>query len=277
MINSNDLKSFIITAKNLHLTKAAKELGISQPALSHCIKRIETELSSALFLRRKDGLILTKAGELLLSRGQNIIAELESVANLLQTGQDARLETLSIGMHASVASYLLPSLMKEQKNISLQFKFGLSREVNQWIQEGKIDCGIVINPYPHPNLIIQPLAKDQFNLWVHKKAINRDRIFINSDLHQTHTLMRQLDKKDIRFSEIIEMPNLELIAKLVYEGMGVGVLPEKVIKNFHPTETKLYSGDIKPFIDQIAFVYSEENRKNENILRLKQNLAKIIL
>ena len=57
MINSNDLKSFLTTANTLHLTRAAKELGLSQPALSHCIKRLEAEVGEELFLRRKDGLI----------------------------------------------------------------------------------------------------------------------------------------------------------------------------------------------------------------------------
>ena len=272
MINSNDLKSFLSTAKTLHLTRAAKELGISQPALSHCIKRLELELGEELFLRRKDGLILTKSGELLALRGQKICDDLESVSKLIQTGDSHNLQTLNFGLHASVAAYTLPELLKKSKDLTFQFHFGLSRTVNQWIQDGKIDCGIVINPYPHPNLIIHQLTKDQFNLWTHKKNLNQHRLFVNSDLHQTHSLLRQIEKRGLTFSEIVEIPNLELMAKLVYEGAGVGVLPEKVIKNFNPNDTVVFSNSIKPFIDHIAFVFSEENRKNPNIGKLKEIL-----
>jgi DNA-binding transcriptional LysR family regulator len=170
----------------------------------------------------------------------------------------------------------LPDLLKKSNELSFQFHFGLSREVNQWIQEGKIDCGVVINPYPHPNLIINILSNDNFNLWTHKKKKNLDRIFINSDLHQTHSLIRQAEKKGYQFGELIEIPNLELIAKLVYEGAGVGIVPEKVIKNFNPQDTVLFSDKIKPFIDNISFVYSEENRNNKSILKTKEILTQIL-
>jgi DNA-binding transcriptional LysR family regulator len=89
MINSSDLKSFLTTANRLHLTKAAKELGLSQPALSHCIKRLELEVGEELFLRRKDGLILTKAGEYLLLKGQKICDDLDSVSDYLKTGSSS--------------------------------------------------------------------------------------------------------------------------------------------------------------------------------------------
>jgi DNA-binding transcriptional LysR family regulator len=276
MINSNDLKSFIVVAQTLHLTKAAKELGMSQPALSHCIKRLEIDLNEVLFLRRKDGLILTRAGQILLGKGKKICDELESVKKLLQSEEDRSKLSLSLGLHTSVASYTLPDLLKKASELTFQFHFGLSREVNQWIQEGKIECGVVINPYPHPNLIINVLSKDNFNLWSHKKKKNLDRVFINSELHQTHSLIRQAEKKGYKFGELIEIPNLELIAKLVYEGAGVGIVPEKVIKNFNPQDTVLFSEKIKPFIDQISFVYSEENRSNKSILKTKELLTQVL-
>lgn len=277
MINSNDLKSFLTTAKTLHLTKAAKELGLSQPALSHCIKRLEVELGEELFLRRKDGLILTKSGEYLLLKGQKIYDELEGVSEFLKTGRSETRQTLTIGLHPSVASYTLPALMKELSNIELHFRFGLSREVTEWIQEGKVDCGVVINPYPHSNLIINQIDKDQVTLWCHKKIINSDKLFFDPQLHQTHSILRQLEKKGIEFTHQYGVSNLELIAKFVYEGVGVGILPEKVVKNYYPETTKLYSTAVKAFQDQICFVYSMENKGLESIAQLKAAVKKVLV
>ncbi|MBC7540411.1 MAG: LysR family transcriptional regulator [Bacteriovorax sp.] len=277
MINSNDLKSFLTTATRLHLTKAAKELGLSQPALSHCIKRLELEVGEELFLRRKDGLILTKAGEYLLLKGQKICDDLDGVSEFLKTGRTGSRQTLTLGIHPSVAAYSLPQIVKELKNIELNFRFGLSREVTSLIQEGKVDCGIVINPYPHSNLIINQIDQDRVTLWCHKKMSNTDKLFFDPQLHQTHSILRQLEKKGIQFEHQYAISNLELIAKFVYEGTGVGILPEKVVKNYYPDLTKIYSSDIKPFQDQICFVYSLENKGLESLGQLKIAIKKVLL
>lgn len=278
MINSNDLKSFLVTAKILHLTKAAKELGLSQPALSHCVKRLELEIGEELFLRRKDGLILTRSGEYLLLKGQKIYDELEGVSHFLKTGREESRQSLTLGIHPSVAAYTLPHLMRDlPKNIDLNFRFGLSREVSEWIQVGKVDCGIVINPYPHSNLVISQLGQDKVNLWTHKKLSNPTKLFFDPQIHQTHSILRQLEKKGIQFEMQYPIPNLELIAKFVYEGVGIGILPEKVIKNYYPEATRIYSPQIKPFQDQICFVYSLENKSNIALSSIKMTIKKIIM
>jgi DNA-binding transcriptional LysR family regulator len=275
MINSNDLKSFLITAKTLHLTKAAKDLGLSQPALSHCIKRLEAEVGEDLFLRRKDGLILTKAGQYLLNRGQSVIDELNSISYYLETGKDELKKTISLGLHPSVGSYTLPFIMKEVKEFELNLHFGLSKDVTAMVQNGKIDCALAINPYPHSNLVINTIGEDDFQLWCHKKTYDDSYLFFDPQLHQTHFLLRQLEKKGLKFTHHVEVSNLELIAKLVYEGSGVGILPARVIKNFYPKETVIYSKQIKPFLDRICFVYSAENKYNVHIREFKNKLQSL--
>ncbi len=272
MINANDLKSFLMTAKTLHLTKAAKELGMSQPALSHCIKRLETELGEEVFLRRKDGLILTKTGQYLVNRGQKIIDELLSISSFIETGKAEDKKSLSLGMHASVGSYTLPFIMKEIKDFSLNLHFGLSREVTSMVQDGKVDCAIAINPYPHSNLVINTIGEDEFQLWRNKKVFDSNFLFFDPQLHQSHFLLRQLEKKGIKFTHHVEISNLELIAKLVYEGNGVGILPSRVVKNYYPKETVIYSNEIKAFVDRICFVYSMENKYNVHIKEFKNKL-----
>ena len=63
MINSDDLKYFIELAKTQHVTRASERLGISQPALSHCINRLETEMGCDLFIRSKKGVTLNANGQ----------------------------------------------------------------------------------------------------------------------------------------------------------------------------------------------------------------------
>ena len=272
MINSNDLKSFLTTAKTLHLTRAAKELGLSQPALSHCIKRLEAEVGEELFLRRKEGLILTSAGSYLYNKGQKVLDELNSISHFFKTGNEEQKKSLSLGLHPSVGAYTLPYLMKETKDFSLNLHFALSREVTALVQSGKIDCALAINPYPHSNLVINALAEDEVHLWRNKKTFDKDYLFFDPQLHQSHFLLRQLEKKGIKFANHVEISNLELIAKLVYEGAGVGILPSRVVKNYYPKETVIYSKEIRPFLDRICFVYSLENKHNLNLKEFKNKL-----
>jgi DNA-binding transcriptional LysR family regulator len=272
MINSNDLNCFLVTAKTLHLTQAAKLLGLSQPALSHCIKRLEAEVGESLFLRRKDGLILTKHGQYLLNKGQKVLDDLNSISAYLESGKEEEIKSISLGLHPSVGTYSLPFIFKNTKDFILNFHFGLSREVTTLVQEGKIDCALAINPYPHSNLIISNLGEDEFQLWRHKKNFDQSYLFFDPQLHQTHFLLRQLEKKGIKFAHHVEISNLELIAKLVYEGAGVGIVPSRVIKNSYPNETVVYSTKIKPFLDRICFVYSMENKYNVHIREFKNKL-----
>lgn len=281
MINSTDLRYFIATARELHLTRAAKALGISQPALSHCLKRLEAEVGDSLFLRRKNGLILTEAGDFLLSRGQFIVEELESISSFISTGKNSENKFFHLGLHPSVGRYVLPDLYKKEHNLKLKLSFGLSKEVTEWVQSGKIDCAISINPYPHPNLHISQVADDQFNLWSPKKHDNTTgarTLFFDPNLEQSKFILRQLEKKTLRFDHYVEMSNLELVASMLYAGAGSAILPARVVflQEEAAKAVKLHSTEIKPFRDKICFVYSEENKYKEELKALKTKIAAIL-
>ena len=273
MINTYDLKTFIVTAEQLHFTKAAKVLGMSQPALSHSIKRLEEELGETLFLRRKDGILLTKAGSYLLKKGISILQEIEDIPNILHDQKTLEAKSLFFNVQPSVEIYTLPFILGQMLDYKISLTFDLSRNVTSFVQEGKLDCALAINPYPHSNLIINEVGIDHFQVWIHSKKTHADFLFYDPNLHQSHFLLRQLDKLGIKFKNIVEISNLELIAQLVYDGIGAGLLPSKVINNQTTQKTKIYSNKIKPYVDKICFVYSMENKYNENIKAFKIKLS----
>ncbi|WP_263385188.1 LysR family transcriptional regulator [Granulicella arctica] len=67
------LRHFLVVASQLNITRAARLLGLSQPALSRQIKDLETELKVGLFIREVNGLRLTGAGKFLLKEAQSIL------------------------------------------------------------------------------------------------------------------------------------------------------------------------------------------------------------
>lgn len=86
MINADDLRYFIELAKTLHVTRASERLGVSQPALSHCINRLETEKGRELFIRSKKGVTLNASGLKLYQASANLLKEWENLDVLIVHG-----------------------------------------------------------------------------------------------------------------------------------------------------------------------------------------------
>lgn len=88
------LRYFVAVAEELHFTRAAERLGISQPPLSMQIKQLETQIGAPLFRRLSRGVELTAAGESFLIDTRNILSRLDSAvaaAESMARGQTGRL------------------------------------------------------------------------------------------------------------------------------------------------------------------------------------------
>ena len=111
MISQSDLKYFIELTQTQHLTRASERLGITQPALSHSIKRIESELKTPLFLRSKKGMKLTSSGELLLKSAHELLTIWDQLQKNVQTNQNVAQGIIRLGCHSAVGQYMLPRFM----------------------------------------------------------------------------------------------------------------------------------------------------------------------
>jgi LysR family glycine cleavage system transcriptional activator len=105
----NGLRAFESAARHMSFTQAAQELNVTQTAISHQIRRLEAELDVSLFLRLKDGLALTEAGQAYLPGIRSAFHELRYSTEQLFATRDNTV--LTISTLVSVASkWLLPRL-----------------------------------------------------------------------------------------------------------------------------------------------------------------------
>lgn len=105
----NGLRAFESAARHMSFTQAAQELNVTQTAISHQIRRLEAELGVSLFLRLKDGLTLTEAGQAYLPGIRSAFHELRYSTEQLFAARDNTV--LTISTLVSVASkWLLPRL-----------------------------------------------------------------------------------------------------------------------------------------------------------------------
>ncbi|MCB1226577.1 MAG: LysR family transcriptional regulator [Verrucomicrobiales bacterium] len=103
------LQHFLVVAREQNYTRAAEELHLSQPALSRSIQKLEERLGCLLLERKPRRVMLTEAGEVLLTRGKEILQLVEeALAELNDAGRRGRIR---LGAIPTIAPYYLPAVL----------------------------------------------------------------------------------------------------------------------------------------------------------------------
>ena len=256
----DDVKYFITASETLNITRASEIIGISQPALSYAIKRLENELGGQLLIRLKNGIQLTKLGEEFKVRSRRLVYEWEQAQNLANPETGLIQGSYTFAIHPSVALYALeffiPKLQSDFLGLDFKFTHGLSREMTEKVISWEADFGIVVNPIKHPDLVIKKLYSDEVTIFYTKDA--QDKLIYDQNLAQSQYILKKLGKKK-NFSGEINSGNLELVAKLTALGLGYGLLPVTIASQY--TNLKRLSGS-PVFKDEICLVYRPEKHNN---------------
>lgn len=142
-MDSRDLHYFVVICESKSLSAASTLVGRSQPALSKCINRLETELGTRLFERDGRGLKLTAVGQVLLERARFLNAAVDEVVHELHDLSSGIAGSIRLGHTSSVIEPLLPSVLNrlrvEGPNISIKLSMGLNDELRAWLRAGHVD------------------------------------------------------------------------------------------------------------------------------------------
>src|SRR6478752_2318075 len=119
-------------------TKAAQVLHISQPAVSHAIATLESELGVTLLVReRGKDLIVTDIGKRVLFQIRNILDSLEKIQQEISLEKGLITGTIRIATFPSVTAHFLPKIIstfqQKRPNVSLTFKEGSQEEIKDWL------------------------------------------------------------------------------------------------------------------------------------------------
>lgn len=272
--SSSDLVYFMEIAHQGNLTHAANRLGVSQPSLTLAMQRLEQNVGTALFVRSRQGVKLTKAGDRLLLGVRQVLGQWE---DLRQHSVDSMNEVRGrflLGCHPSVARYslpqFLPALLAKHSGLEIELEHDLSRNITHKVLTLDLDIGIVVNPPAHPDLIMKKLTEDVVTLWKGKELQNDDVLICEPSLLQTQDIRAKLQRGGFKYSRVIESSNLEVIAGLVRCGAGVGILPTRVALGEDPDLHKIKGAPT--FHDEIFVIYRVENRQ----VRAIETLSKAI-
>lgn len=285
-INLEQYKIFYVVAKNESITRAANELMISQPAVSMSIKSLEDQLNTALFTRKRDGVSLTEAGEIIFEKIKGAIELIDSAEDDLKFLTNMESGTINIGASNSIVHEYLMGHLEEfhtmYPNINVRI---FSDKINILIEKAKlglIDIIFSFMPIEYPKnfetMKILELhdcfaASSKYNYLKDKKISLKDLEVLPLLLFTKGTITRNIFddlciEKNIKIKPIMEFTNNTLIKDFTLSGFGIGMLTEEYIKQ-ELNEGKLFKLNIKLPVKGKYLGLAIDSSKKESIITKK--------
>lgn len=165
-MDQRQLSSFVTLAEELHFVRAAARLGVTQPALSQQIARLEETLAVRLFERTKRRVALTDAGRVFLTDALAILRQFELAAMGARRAAKGQIGRLTIGfVEASpfnVLSRLVSRLSRDLPEVSLVLQEMVTEEQVEALRSGRIDVGLLRPMFNEPDFGRLPLLRESY-------------------------------------------------------------------------------------------------------------------
>ncbi len=161
--------------KYKNFKKASEQLGISQPALSLQIQKLEEEIGISLFNRSTKPLEVTADGELFLSKAQELLNSASQLSRFSQEITESFTGQLKIGIIPTLAPFLVPlfsnRIQNEYPTFRLDFHESITENVVKSVKDGEFDVGIISTPITTSGIQTIPLFYEAFYLYLSDKSI----------------------------------------------------------------------------------------------------------
>ena len=251
MINFNQLRLFYHAAKNLSFTQAARDLFITQPAVTAQMKSLEDHCNLKLFRKRGRGIYLTDEGKTLYECARKIFEYEKEIEDLIEEMRTFKRGLLRLGTTKTYARYFMPFLVssfhEEYPQIKIHLDEGSSLDMIHSLHDLKNELVIIAKVEDDPGVNFIPFSQEEMLIILapdHPLAQKRS-ISLN-DLTKEPIIMKErgsgtrklvndfFSKKGLVPNTLMETSNTELIKTLVQRGEGVSF----VVKEAVATELK---------------------------------------
>lgn len=243
-VNIQKYLAFVKTVECGSFTKAAEILSYSQSGVSRMINDLEKEWNVSLLERGKGGVKLTSDGLKLLPYAQNVCSEYLKLQMQVSELNGLHSGLIRIGTFSSVATHWLPKIIKKFQSdypgIDYELLLGDYTEIENWILEGRVDCGFLRLP-ANAELETSFLEQDKLLavLPVTHPLADCDRFPVNALCDYPFMLLEKGAKAEI--SEIFEKCGLTpkihfttwddyAIMSMVESGLGISILPQLILQ-----------------------------------------------
>ncbi|NOV01805.1 LysR family transcriptional regulator [Paenibacillus planticolens] len=246
------LAYFLAVCEELHFTKAAEKLGISQPTLSQQIRVLEQRIGSPLFQRIGKKVYLTEAGEILHKHSRNIFHELEQAQaafNEIQGMQRGRLRIGCSGNHLLTGTMV--AFHAHFPKIELSVAELATEETIEGLLNNQLDLGVVFLPEADDQLVRIPLYKEKLLFVVspnHPLAGSESiRLADLAELpvamlpkkfYVRHMIEACCEQADLVCKPMLELSTLESLLQMAKHNVCGAVLPGSYVESIQGSDIR---------------------------------------
>jgi DNA-binding transcriptional LysR family regulator len=261
-LNLDQLRAFVEVVQRGSFTRAAKELNLSQPAVTHQIQELERRFNVSLVERLGKRVFLTQAGEKLIEHARNLLEDdARACADMRRFG-DGSLGRVRIGTSMTVLMYVLPPILRQLKTdhpqLEINLKAGLTATTLQMLKTNALDLGLCAFPIEQPGYQAIPLFDDEL-VAILPAALGKTPktvtpaflagcplIMGNEDSALRRSVSAWLSAAGPPPRPVMEFDNVEAIKSVVAVGLGASIVPSLSLGPGHVAATNTLVMPLSP-------------------------------
>ncbi len=305
-VDLTQLRYFREIARAGSMTGAARSLRVSQPTVSVAVKQLEASLDTTLFLRHRAGVSLTASGEELLRHVDEVMAVLDRAVERI-SGLDHQLTgSFVIGCHESLGAYFLPGFLErvltDAPDVTVTLHNTSSSSVLDAVVSRDVHFGIVVNPRPHPDVVLTELFRDAMDVFVAAEDgepgpadpaeyygaqgsrfadVDEARAYFESHplvypsrVGECVALLEQLDARGFAPPRRLDCGDFGLVKSLALGGIGPALLPRRIAAHRTPHQLRRLHHTLPVFEDTIHLVFRADLHRTRAATYLKDELVR---
>lgn len=256
-MNLYHLRVFLKVAEYEHITRAAEELVLSQPAVTKIIQNLEHEVGMELVERQGRRIALTYAGRVLFSHARRLFALEREMEDALANLRDADAGEITLAANTTTGVYLLPSIVarfrRRYPHVQLHLTILNSSEIVEAILNWTLDFGLVEGDPAllPPELRVEVFTYDELILvanpnhhWqgaetLAPEALRSGELLLREQGSGIREVIEHaLLQHRVQVEPLLVLPDNEAIKQMVINGVGAAILPARAVQR------ELATGDL---------------------------------
>jgi len=245
-VDLKQLEYFVRVVDLGGFSRAARVLGVAQPAISRQVRSLEVELRQTLLLRNGRGAEPTEAGKRLLEHARGILQQVDRARHDVEESRGASVGKVVVGLPPTIARHLTVPVVRDFRQryprATLSIVEGLSSTILEMLTIGRVDVGVVYNPAASPAIDIRTLIEEPLGLvgprqqgrqpsTLRLSDLPRFPLIIPSRPHAIRTLVDTcLAVLGLQPQIAMEIDAVPAILELVAEGHGYAVLSPRALQ-----------------------------------------------
>ncbi len=248
--NLSQYRIFYSVARTGNISKAARELYISQPAISKAISKLEDSLNTTLFTRNSRGVQLTEEGQILFAHTSAAFEELNLGERELKRIREFNMGHIRIGVSNTLCRFIMVSYLKgfieKYPHIKITIESQSSTHTLAMLGQQRIDIGLTAKPKTGKSLVFLPVMEIQDTFVATPSYLENLRLRegADADLFQTGNIML-LDKQNltrtyiddymnanhIQANNLLQVTTMDLLIEFARIGLGIGCVIREFVRD----------------------------------------------